>query len=90
MTLLIVRLSGRINSRAMVVLLATTAIALISTTLAISFLTARGAIYYDATKSLGIVGYLPLEEYLYFLLQVLLVGGVTLIIWRRLHRGDFE
>jgi lycopene cyclase domain-containing protein len=58
--------------------------ALVYTTPWDNYLVATGVWYYDPTRVWGIVlGYVPLEEYLFFVLQPILGALVTLALWRR-------
>lgn len=53
-------------------------IALVYTTPWDNYLVQHGIWYYDTTKILGIVfGYVPLEEYTYFILETILVSSVV-------------
>lgn len=57
--------------------------ALIYTTPWDNYLVATGVWYYDPARVWGIVlGYVPLEEYLFFVLQTILGGLVTLALMK--------
>lgn len=56
-----------------------------------NFLAARGVWYYAAERITGMmVGFLPIESYLWFVLHTLLVGLFVLWVWRRLYPQDFD
>jgi hypothetical protein len=56
-----------------------------------SFAAARGVIHpAEATNTIALLGLLPVEQYVFITLQVLVVGGVVLLLWRRLYPTDFE
>ncbi len=62
---------------------ATVLMALAYTTPWDNYLVASGVWYYDRARVWNIVlGYVPLEEYLFFVLQVILTGLVTLWLLR--------
>ncbi len=53
-----------------------------------NYLVATGVWYYDPARVWNIVlGYVPLEEYLFFVLQVTLTGLITLWLIRRRARN---
>ncbi len=59
-------------------------IALVYTTPWDNYLVATGVWYYDPARVGGIVlGYVPLEEYLFFILQTLLGALVTLALFKK-------
>jgi lycopene cyclase domain-containing protein len=64
----------RIHPRAVLFLLAMAAIALVYTTPWDNYLVWRGVWSYGADRVVGTLGYVPVEEYLFFLLQPLLTG----------------
>lgn len=72
--------SGR---RAAVSLVAITAIALAYTTPWDNYLVASGIWKYGNDRVIGTIGYVPIEEYLFFLLQPLLVGCWLYLVLRR-------
>lgn len=56
-----------------------------------NYLVATRVWYYDPHLVMNItLGYVPLEEYLFFALQTLLTGFFTLWLWRRVYRQDWE
>ena len=68
---------ARLGRRAAWVLPAVAAIALVYTTAWDNYLVYRGVWWYGADRVLGTIGYVPIEEYLFFLLQPLLTGAWT-------------
>lgn len=64
----------RVHPRAAHFLLLVAAIALVYTTPWDNYLVRRGVWGYGVARVLGTIGYVPLEEYLFFLLQSLLAG----------------
>ncbi len=65
-------------------------IALVYTTPWDNYLAASGVWYYDARLVLKIVlGYVPIEEYLFFILQTILTGLFVLWLWRRFYPQDY-
>ncbi|HET7273800.1 MAG TPA: lycopene cyclase domain-containing protein [Longimicrobiaceae bacterium] len=65
---------SRVHPRAGVFLIAMTMIALIYTTPWDNYLIWRGVWTYSADRVIGVIGYVPIEEYLFFVLQPLLSG----------------
>ncbi len=62
-------------------------VALVYTTPWDNYLVASGVWYYDPMRVWDIIlGYVPLEEYLFFVLQVVLTGLITLWLIRRRER----
>ncbi len=62
-------------------------VALVYTTPWDNYLVASGVWYYDPARVWNIIlGYVPLEEYLFFVLQVVLTGLITLWLIRRRER----
>jgi lycopene beta-cyclase len=64
----------RFGNRALWTLPAVAAIALVYTTPWDNYLVYRGVWFYGADRVLGTIGYVPVEEYMFFLLQPLLTG----------------
>ena len=55
-----------------------------------NYFVAAGVWYYDPRQILTLIfGYLPVEEYLFFALQALLVGLFTLWLWRRFYPANY-
>jgi lycopene beta-cyclase len=69
------RVAGHAGSRAWWTLPAVAAIALIYTTPWDNYLVYRGVWWYGPDRVLGTIGYVPVEEYLFFVLQPLLTGA---------------
>jgi lycopene cyclase domain-containing protein len=65
---------GALPRRAVPALAAITAIAFAYTTPWDNYLVARGVWRYGADRVVGVIGYVPVEEYLFFLLQPVLAG----------------
>ncbi|MBX3081311.1 MAG: lycopene cyclase domain-containing protein [Anaerolineae bacterium] len=90
LVLVVVRLRGSLRTRhyaaLILVLFLSVYIALWS-----NFMAARGVQYFDGSRVLGLtVGFLPIEHYLFLVLQVALVGASLYLLWRRIYPGDFE
>ncbi len=65
-------------------------LAVIYTTPWDNYLVATRVWYYDPALVWNVVfGYVPLEEYLFFILQTILAGMFTLWLWRRLYPRDW-
>jgi len=91
LAVLIYRLRDRLTLRITLVLAALILASVIYTTPWDNYLVAARVWYYDPKLVLNIIfGYVPLEEYLFFILQTLLAGLFTLWLWRRLYPGDWE
>jgi lycopene cyclase domain-containing protein len=55
-----------------------------------NYLVATKVWFYDPRAVLNIIlGYLPLEEYLFIILQTLLVGLFAVWLWRRFYPEDW-
>ncbi|MHB8625356.1 MAG: lycopene cyclase domain-containing protein [Aggregatilineales bacterium] len=55
-----------------------------------NYLVASRVWYYDPRLVLNIIlGYVPVEEYLFFILQTLAVGLFVVWLWRRLYPQDW-
>jgi lycopene beta-cyclase len=74
---------ARLGSRAWWILPAVAAIALIYTTPWDNYLVYRGIWWYGADRVVGTIGYVPIEEYLFFILQPLLTGAWTYFLLLR-------
>jgi len=82
---------GQVTRRALLGLLLLIAAALIYTTPWDNYLVATRVWYYDPQLVLNIIlGYVPLEEYAFFILQTLLAGLFVLWLWRRLYPQDWS
>jgi lycopene cyclase domain-containing protein len=63
-------------------------IALLYTTFWDNYLVATGVWFYERNQILGIlIGFVPLEEYLFFITQPLLVGAIVIWLQRYHHRN---
>src|SRR5689334_5009838 len=85
LVVIMVRFRGRVQTRhyvALVLLLFLSGyIALWS-----NFMAARGVQYFDGGHILGITpGFVPIEHYLFLVLQVGLVGAFLYLVWRRIY-----
>lgn len=66
-------------------------IALVYTTPWDNYLVAKRVWYYDPALILKItIGYVPLEEYAFFILQTFLTGLFAFWLWRRFYAQDFD
>jgi lycopene cyclase domain-containing protein len=55
------------------------------------YVVAARIVYYDPALMLGIsFAYVPLEKFLFFPLQALLIGLFVLWLWRRFYPDDFK
>jgi lycopene beta-cyclase len=77
------RAPARLGSRAWWTLPVVAAIALIYTTPWDNYLVYRGIWWYGADRVIGTIGYVPVEEYLFFILQPLLTGAWTYFLLLR-------
>lgn len=68
---------ARLGSRVVWILPAMALIALVYTTPWDNYLVYRGVWWYGADRVIGTIGYVPFEEYLFFVLQPLLTGAWT-------------
>jgi lycopene beta-cyclase len=73
----------RLGSRGFLGLLAVPVIAFVYTTPWDNYLVYRGIWWYGADRVVGTVGYVPIEEYMFFLLQPVLTGLLTLHLLAR-------
>jgi lycopene beta-cyclase len=80
------RIRGRLGRRGFLPLLALPPIALLYTTPWDNYLVWRGIWWYGPDRVVGTIGYVPVEEYLFFLLQPILTGLFTLHVLARV--GD--
>ena len=80
----------RLGSRGFLGVLAVPIIAFVYTTPWDNYLVYRGIWWYGADRVVGTVGYVPIEEYMFFLLQPVLTGLFTLhlLARRRPDPGD--
>lgn len=82
---------GQVTRRTVLGLLVIMLAAVIYTTPWDNFLVANRVWYYDPQLVLNVIlGYVPLEEYLFFILQTLLAGLFALWLWRRLYPNDWS
>jgi lycopene cyclase domain-containing protein len=66
-------------------------VAVVYTTPWDNYLVASGVWYYNPALVLRIViGYVPIEEYTFFVLQTVLTALFALWLWRRFYPGDFD
>jgi lycopene beta-cyclase len=66
-------------------------IAVVYTTPWDNYLVATRVWYYDPKLILGwVIGYVPIEEYSFFVLQTFLTGLLGIWLWRRFYPRDFE
>jgi len=81
----------RVTRRAALGLLAMMVLALLYVTAWDNYLVASRIWYYSPAQVLKvIIGFVPLEEYLFFLLQTLLTGLFVLWLWQRFYPRDWE
>ncbi|MEP7288663.1 MAG: lycopene cyclase domain-containing protein [Chloroflexota bacterium] len=74
----------------LIILLALAVIAIVYTTPWDNYLVASGVWYYDPKLVFNItLGYVPLEEYLFFILQSFLTGIFAFWLWQRFYTDDF-
>jgi len=56
-----------------------------------NYLVATRVWYYDPALVLNaIIGYVPIEEYTFFILQTILTGLFTLWLWQRFYPADWN
>ncbi len=71
-------------------LLGAATLAVVYTTPWDNYLVATRVWYYDPRLVLNIqLGFVPLEEYLFFILQTLLTGLFVFWLWKRFYPADF-
>jgi lycopene beta-cyclase len=73
----------RLGRRALWTVPAVALIAVIYTTPWDNYLVYRGVWWYGADRVVGTIGYVPVEEYLFFILQPLLTGAWTYLVLQR-------
>ncbi len=74
----------------MIMLLGVVTLAVVYTTPWDNYLVATRVWYYDPRLLLNIqLGFVPLEEYLFFILQTLLTGVFVFWLWRHFYPDDF-
>jgi lycopene beta-cyclase len=81
---------ARLGSRAWWTLPAVATIAVIYTTPWDNYLVYRGIWWYGADRVMGIIGYVPIEEYLFFILQPLLTGAWTYVLLLRAGADEYR
>ncbi len=75
----------------LIMLVGLAAIAVVYTTPWDNYLVATGVWYYDPRLVLNrTIGYVPVEEYLFFILQTFLTGFFGLWLWDRFYRRERE
>jgi lycopene cyclase domain-containing protein len=85
------RLRRRLQRPDLVMLVGLATIAVIYTTPWDNYLVATGVWYYDPRLVLNrTIGYVPVEEYLFFILQAFLTGLFGLWLWDRFYRRERE
>ncbi|HSJ25949.1 MAG TPA: lycopene cyclase domain-containing protein [Longimicrobiales bacterium] len=84
---LVWRAPERLGSRALWTLPAVALIALVYTTPWDNYLVYRGIWWYGTDRVMGTIGYVPVEEYMFFLLQPLLAGAWTYLLLMRMRSG---
>jgi len=81
---------GQVSRRVLLGMLLLILVAVIYTTPWDNYLVATRVWYYDPLLVLNVIlGYVPLEEYLFFVLQTLLAGLFALWLWRRVYPQDW-
>jgi lycopene cyclase domain-containing protein len=80
----------RLRANQLLLVMAVAVIAIAYTTPWDNYLVASGVWYYNPALVLKVtLGWVPIEEYLFFVLQTFLTGLVALWLWRRLYPQDF-
>jgi lycopene beta-cyclase len=77
------RIRGRIGTRGLLPILAVPPIAFLYTTPWDNYLVWRGIWWYGPDRVVGTIGYVPVEEYMFFILQPILTGLFTLHVLAR-------
>lgn len=91
LTLLGSQLRRYIRRAHLVMLIGLAAIALVYTTPWDNYLVATRVWYYDPKLVLNLtIGYVPVEEYVFFILQTFLTGLFGLWLWDRFYRRERE
>ncbi len=84
------RMRDRMNKRIYMAFAALIALCVLYTTPWDNYLVASGVWYYDPKLVLGLTfGYVPAEEYTFFVVQTLMTGFFMLFLWRRFYREDW-
>ncbi len=85
------RLRRRLRRLDLLMLVGLAVIAVVYTTPWDNYLVASGVWYYDPRLVLNrTIGYVPIEEYLFFILQTFLTGFFGLWLWDRFYRRERE
>jgi lycopene cyclase domain-containing protein len=85
------RLRRRLRRVDLLMLVGLAAIAVVYTTPWDNYLLATGVWYYDPRLILNLtIGYVPVEEYAFFILQVFLTGLFGMWLWDRFYHRDHE
>jgi len=84
------RVAPTLGPRARWAMPAVVLIALVYTTPWDNYLVWRGVWYYGADRVIGTIGWVPIEEYMFFVLQPLLAGSWTFLLLARLVRGGLD
>ncbi len=85
------QLRHRLRRLDLVMLVGLATIAVVYTTPWDNYLVATGVWYYDPRLVLNrTIGYVPVEEYLFFILQTFLTGFFSLWLWDRFYRRERE
>jgi lycopene cyclase domain-containing protein len=87
LALLVVVFGMRIRARHLFFVLGLAVIAFLYATPWDNFLVWRGIWDYGNDRVIGTIGYVPIEEYMFFVLQVFLTGMWTLVVERYLKRN---
>jgi lycopene cyclase domain-containing protein len=83
-------LRGSLRRQHLTMLIALVTIAVVYTTPWDNYLVATRVWYYNPQLVLSVpLGYVPLEEYAFFILQTFLTGLFALWLWRRYYPSDF-
>lgn len=81
----------RLTQRLLLVLGALVFAAVAYTTPWDNYLVATRVWYYDPGLVVNfVIGYVPIEEYTFFILQTLMTGFFALWLWRRMYPQDWE
>jgi len=85
------RLRRRLRRLDLVMLVGLAVIAVVCTTPWDNYLVATGVWSYDPRLVLNrTIGYVPIEEYVFFILQTFLTGFFGLWLWDRFYRREWE
>ncbi len=55
-----------------------------------NYLVANGVWWYGENRILGTIGYVPIEEYLFFILQTFMTGFFTYLIWNKEQKHNIK